>query len=383
MPTPTDPLARPNIDRLSVYIPGKPMSEVERELGLTQVIKLASNENSLGPSPRALAAIAAAAGDLHLYPDNSHFELKRAMAAHLNVPEDWIALGAGGTALLRMAAEVYLRPGDRVVYPWPSFAMYPYYAQLMDAVEVAVPLTPAGEHDLDAMLAAAAGARMLFVCNPNNPTGSYVAADRLEWFLRQLSPETLVILDEAYFEYAREAAADYPDGIDLLRRGHRVLVLRTMSKVYGLAGLRIGCLIGPPAVIQGIRRVREPFHVNSLAQAAALGALGDHEHVRLAVATASAGRRQLAGIAAGLGLRCLPSVANFVLMDVGYEAAKVAEGLLRQGVIPRPSPSPSTWMRVTTGTEAENHRYGQALATVLHDLGRQASLPPRASASTS
>ncbi len=360
-----DPRARAALRRLPAYVAGRSPEEVQRTLGITDLVKLASNENPLGPSPRALEALASAGPTFGRYPDDEAWALRTALAQKLRVPVEWVEVGAGSTALLRLVADAYLNPGDKVAYAWPSFLLYPVVARLREAWEVAVPLDGAGRHDLERLAEAALDARLVIVCNPNNPTGTYVSEAELGAFLDRIPEQVLVVLDEAYGEFARDAAPDYPDGVRWVREGRRVVVLRTFSKIYGLAGLRVGYFVAPSEVAEAVRRVREPFQVSGAAQVAALAALEDEAHVARTLVLVAEGRRYLEKLAAELGLRSYPSVANFVWLDVGTPAREVADALLRYGVIVRPGPEGTTWIRVSVGTRQELERFGQALASAL------------------
>ncbi len=366
----TDPRARRALERLPRYVAGGTPEAVQRELGGPPPVKLASNENPLGPSPAALEALSRAAANWARYPDDDCTALRDALAAHLGVPQACVAVGAGSTALLKLLAEAYLDRTQTVVYAWPSFPMYPVVARLQEAREVQVPLAPDGRHDLDRMAEVAAGAQLVVVCNPNNPTGTYLSEQELSHFLQRLPAGPLVVVDEAYCEFAREAAPDYPDGVRWVREGRRVAVLRSFSKVYGLAGLRVGYLVAPPEVVEAVVRVREPFHVSTPAQTAALAALGDHGHVARTLAVVAEGRRRLMAVAGRLGLRTYPSVANFVWMDVERPAGEVSDALARRGVIVRPGPAGTTWIRVSVGTPDEVQRFEEALEDVLPALPR-------------
>jgi histidinol-phosphate aminotransferase len=358
----TDPRARRALERMPAYVAGQNPEAVQRAVGGPPPLKLASNENPLGPSPAALEALARAAGGWARYPDDECTSLREALAARLGVPEACVAVGAGSTALLKLLAEAYLDQTRTVVYAWPSFPMYPVVARLQEAREVQVPLDAQGRHDLDRMAERVAGAQLVVVCNPNNPTGTYVSEAELSAFLERLPEDTLAVVDEAYAEFARHAARDYPDGVRWVREGRRLAVLRSFSKVYGLAGLRVGYLVAPPEVVEAVVRVREPFQVSAAAQAAALAALADDAHVARTLAVVAEGRDRLLALAKRLGISTYPSVANFVWMDVGRPAGQVWEALARRGVIVRPGPARATWIRVSVGTAEELDRFEEALA---------------------
>ncbi|MGQ9780146.1 MAG: histidinol-phosphate transaminase [Bacillota bacterium] len=363
-------LARPNIFRIPPYVPGKPIEEVERELGLTGVVKLASNENPLGPSPKALAALKDELPKVSFYPDAGAVLLREALALRLGVTPEEIIVGNGSDEVIRLAAEALLGPGDEAVICAPTFGEYLYAVRLLGAEPVIV------RHDrgqnLAAMLAAVTPrTKIVFLCNPNNPTGTMVKKEEFEEFLAGLPPGVLIVYDAAYREYVD--APDYPEPLEYLRAGAPILALRTFSKIYGLAGLRVGYGIGPRGLISLLYRVKEPFNVNLLAQKAALAALNDEDHLRRSREMNAAGREQLYRGLAALGLRWLPSQANFVLVDLGREARPVYEGLLRQGVIVRPADvfGLPHCLRVTVGTPTQNERFLRALASVLGVSGRE------------
>jgi len=353
------------IRTLTPYPPGKPIEEVERELGIRDSIKLASNENPLGPSPKAVAAIAAALGGLHRYPDGSAFYLKRRLAERLAVGEDALIVGNGSNEILELAVRAFLRPGDEAVMADQAFVVYQLVVQAAGGRSRVVPLRDF-THDLDA-IAAAVGprTRLVFLGNPNNPTGTIFRRPAWRAFLARLPEHLVVVADDAYAEFVEDP--EYPDTIRERGDGRvPVLSLRTFSKLYGLAGLRIGYGVGPAPVIDALERIRQPFNVNALAQVGALAALDDDEHVRRTLAANRAGMAYLTRAFTGLGLEHVPSAANFVLVRVG-DGARVYEALLRRGVIVRPVAVYGFpgHVRVTVGTEAENARFVEALRAVL------------------
>ena len=277
-----------HIARLRPYVPGKPIEEVQRELGLTDIIKLASNENPLGPSPRALEALAAAAGGVALYPEGSAPALRRAVSQATGMPEDMLVFGNGSDEVLHLLALTFLQPGDETVQGDPSFAMYEIYATQCDAIPILVPLQNF-THDLDAMAdAITAKTRMVFLANPNNPTGTFVRRGAVERFLERIPRNVLVVFDEAYAEYVSDP--DKPDLRPFVIEGRNIVILHTFSKAYGLAGLRVGYGMMRPEIATLLNRVRSPFNVNLPAQAAAAAALGDTEHVARTVALNAEGR---------------------------------------------------------------------------------------------
>jgi len=359
-------LATPGIRGLSPYVPGKPVEELERELGIRNAIKLASNENPLGPSPKALQAVRNALPELARYPDGGGFGLKRALATKLQVAAEQITLGNGSSDVIEFAARIFVSPGDEVMYSQHAFAMYPILTQALGGRAIEVPARDWG-HDLDAMtLAITPGTRLVFITNPNNPTGTWFGRDALRRFLERVPPRVIVVLDEAYFEYVDHA--EYPDGMAFLPEFPNLIVARTFSKVFGLAGLRIGYCVSSPALADLLNRIRPPFNVNSLALVAAQAALEDVEHLHQSVALNLAGMRQLTSGFESMGLPYIPSTGNFVCVEVG-EAARINDLLLRQGVIVRPigNYGMPRHLRITIGLPGENDR---ALAALQQVLGR-------------
>jgi len=359
-------LAPGYIREIAPYQPGKPISELARELGLDPagIIKLASNENPLGVSPRAQQAIAQVVADLARYPDGNGFELKQALAGRYGVDETCIVLGNGSNDVLELAARVFLGPGCEAIYFQHAFAVYPLVIQATGANGIEVPACAFG-HDLDAMRrAVTARTRVVFIANPNNPTGTLVAAHELEHFLTALPREIVVVLDEAYNEYLEEAAK--ADSIGWLKRFPNLIVTRTFSKVYGLAGLRVGYAFADAGVADLMNRVRQPFNVNSVALAAATAALEDHEFVRRSFELNRAGMKQITSGLKRLEVEFIPSFGNFVSFRVG-DGAAVYQKLLRKGVIVRPIASYGmpAHLRVTIGLESENTRFLAALEEVL------------------
>ena len=353
------------IRTLAPYAPGKPIEELERELGIRDSIKLASNENPLGPSPKALAAIAAALPDLHRYPDGSAFHLKRRLAERLGVAPETLVVGNGSNEMIELLVRTFLRPGDEAVMADQAFVVYRLVVQAAGGASRIVPLRDF-THDLEA-IAAAIGpqTRLVFLANPNNPTGTIFRRPAWERFLRRVPREVVVVADDAYAEYADDP--EYPDTVHERGDGAATVVtLRTFSKLYGLAGLRIGYAVAPPAVADVLERVRQPFNVNALALVGALAALDDHDHVARTLAANRAGMAELVRAFEALGLAHVPSAANFVLVRVG-DGARVYDALLRRGVIVRPMGGYGfpEHVRVTVGTAAENERLVAALRAVL------------------
>jgi histidinol-phosphate aminotransferase len=358
-------LAASGVRGLSPYQPGKPIEELQREYGIDDVIKVASNENPLGPSPGALAALAPATlADLHRYPDGNGFALKQALAARLSVPAAGITLGNGSNDVLELLARAFVTPGDEVIFSEHAFAVYPIVTQAVGGRAVVTRAVNYG-HDLDAMRAVVGErTRLIFVANPNNPTGTWVRADTLRRFVESLPQTVIVVVDEAYFEFVSEP--DYPDCVRWVEAMPNLVVTRTFSKIHGLAGLRVGYGISHPQVADILNRVRQPFNVNSLALAAATAALADDTHVRRSADNNRLGMRQLVEGFERLGLEYIPSVGNFVCVRV-KEAAAVYEKLLRRGVIVRPIANYGLpdHLRITVGLPAENSRFLAALAAAI------------------
>jgi histidinol-phosphate aminotransferase len=360
-------LFRPAIGPLVPYEPGKPVEEVQRELGLERVVKLASNEGQFGPFPAALEAIARGAPELNRYPDGGAYRLRSALAAKHGVGFENVALAAGADAVIMYLSLAVLDPGDDVVCGWPSFPSYVLDAIKLGAEPKRVPLTDF-RYDVERLLAEIGPrTKLAFLCNPNNPTGTRIGRAEVETWFERVPAHVLTVLDEAYFEYLDDP--DYPDGIEEhFKGGRRVLVLRTFSKIYGLAGLRVGYGVGPPDVVEAIGKVRNAFDINQTAQDAALASLGNKDEIARRRAATTAGRGYLAGACADLGLTvAVPPVANFVYAEVGADARPVFEALLREGVIVRPlGPFGAAGaIRVTVGAQEENELFADALARVL------------------
>jgi histidinol-phosphate aminotransferase len=357
-------LVIPTIEALAPYEGGKPIEELSRELGITDAVKLASNENPLGPSPRALEAARRVLTDSHRYPDGAAYNLRAKLAQKHGVGMDEILLGAGSNELLDLVVRTFCTPAEHIVFAEPAFVVYRIAALACGVPFTAVPLTPGLVHDLPAMAAAVTPqTRVMFVANPNNPTGTHVGRAAVEKLLREVPPDVIIVMDEAYLEYAD--AADYPDSLELRGLRERLLVLRTFSKIYGLASFRVGYAVGPRALIDYMNRIRAPFNVSTLAQAAAAAALDDSDHVETARALNQKERKRVTETLTARGLAVAPSQANFVLVDVKRPARAVYDALLRKGVIVRPFASLPTSLRVTLGTERENDRFLAALLEVL------------------
>ncbi|MGH7738731.1 MAG: histidinol-phosphate transaminase [bacterium] len=355
---------RPHVQKMTPYVPGKPVEELERELGIAGAAKLASNENPLGPSLRVLEAIREAAGQIHRYPDSAAFYLKRDLAKHLNVGVDRFLVGHGSNELLVLLAQSVLAPGDELIYAWPSFVVYPIAAQLCEAVGRAVPLKD-GAHDLPAFTQVLGPkTKLVYICNPNNPTGTSISLLAVEAFLKICPPTVLVVLDEAYYEYVDEKT--YFESTRLLEKYSNLVILRTFSKIYGLAGLRVGYGMADPAMVAALERIRQPFNVNRLALAAAQAALQDQAHVEKVRQLNREMREKIKTGLKRLGVVSLPSQTNFIYFQMA-DAALVYEKLLRAGVIVRPI-GPEA-LRVTTGTEVESEKFLIELEKIIGSKG--------------
>lgn len=346
---------RPNVLGMIPYPPGKPIAEVKRELGLDVVVKLASNENPLGPSPKAVVAIREAAEMLHHYPDASGHELKHAIADRFDMPVEQIILGNGSDELIHLLGMIILDEGDEMIVGDPSFTRYHASAHLAPSKLIKVPLDAEMRHDLPAMARAVTErTKMIWIANPNNPTGTIVRRPEVDRLLAEIPDSVLVILDEAYFEFASHLE-DFPVSTDYLREGKNVVGLRTLSKIYGLAGLRIGFGFAPPYIVDAIDRAREPFNVSSLAQAGAIAALQDEEHLRRTVENNRAELALLNDVFRSVGAHPFESYGNFVYADLHQPARPVFEAMLRRGVITRPGDifgNPNC-LRVTVGLPDE------------------------------
>jgi histidinol-phosphate aminotransferase len=354
-----------HIRTLIPYVPGKPIEELERELGIKDSIKLASNENPIGPSPKALEAISRMLHDIHRYPEGSGFYLKQKLAQKHRVSPDQIILGNGSNEAIEILMRTFLQPGDEAVISKHAFVVYPLVLQAIGGKGIFVPMKNY-THDVLAMAAAITPkTKMVFIANPNNPTGTMVGQELFDKFMNSIPERVIVAIDEAYDEYVE--APDYPDSLKYLREGRQVVIFKTFSKIYGLAGLRIGYGIAPEEFVEVMNRVREPFNVNSVAQAAALAAIDDREHVEKCREINRLGKQYLYKKFEEMGLSYVPSEANFILLDVGQDAGPIYEKLLRYGVIVRPVKGYGfpNHLRVTIGTEQENERFIEALKKVL------------------
>ena len=357
--------ARPGIEFIQPYQGGKPIEEVERELGITNIIKLASNENPFGPAPLAVEAIKSAAEKVNLYPDGNSYYLKNDLAKHLNVKPEKLILGNGSNEVLTTIGDTFVSPGDEVVYSEQAFVVYMLVANVCGAKSVTTPLKDY-THDLEAMADCITdNTEVIFIANPNNPTGTMVNTGQVEAFMRRVPDDVLVAFDEAYYEYVERD--DYPQTLKYVHDGRNVIVLRTFSKIYGLAGLRIGYGISNENVVELMNKVRQPFNANLLAQAAAQASLRDTEHVEKSRRNNSEGKTYLYSKLEELGIDYVPSEANFILIHLNKSGQEVTNELLKLGVIVRPTTGykfPNS-IRVTVGTPEQNKRFIEALGEVL------------------
>jgi len=357
--------ANPYIFKIKPYVPGKPIDEVRRELGLKSVIKLASNENPYPPSPKALAAMSLAAREVNRYPDGGCFLLRRALAKKLNINDDQLIFGNGSDEIIVLAAKAFAAKGDEIIIAKPSFLIYEIASTLSGARLYQVPLKNF-RYDLEAMKAkVTARTKIIFIGNPDNPAGTYLTQRQVEDFLRCVPKSTLVFFDEAYFEYVR--AKDYPDTLSLMKKYPNAMTTRTFSKMYGLAGLRVGYGIANRKIIDILNRLREPFNVNSMAQAAAVAVLGDEAYYRHIAKIVEEQRQYLYRSFENMGIAFEESFTNFILVHVGADSSQVAASLLKKGVIIRDM---AAWglkgyIRVSIGSASENKRFIKTLGEIL------------------
>jgi len=358
-------LATPGVQGLQPYQPGKPIEELEREIGIKNAIKLASNENPLGPSPRVLEAISAQLNNLTRYPDGNGFILKQALSKRLSVNPNMITLGNGSNDVLELVARAFVTATDSVIFSQHAFAVYPIITQAVGAQAIVTPAKHWG-HDLVAMQAAIReNTRLIFIANPNNPTGTWLDKTNLKTFLEAIPPQIIVVVDEAYFEYASQQP-DYPNCLDWLADYSNLIVTRTFSKAYGLAGLRVGYAVSHPDIANLLNRVRQPFNVNSLALVAATAALEDTDYLQQSLAVNREGMLQLTQGFEELRLPYIKSAGNFICVEVG-EGEKIYEKLLYEGLIVRPiggGYQMPRHLRITVGTEEDNFLLLEALKKV-------------------
>lgn len=358
-------LAAAGVQKLQPYQPGKPIEELEREYGVKNAIKLASNENPLGANPKVVAAIQQSLTELTRYPDGNGFMLKQAIAQKFNFKLDQITLGNGSNDVLELIARAFVSPQDSVIFSQHAFAVYPIVTQAIGATAIVTPAKNWG-YDLQAIQAAIqANTKVIFIANPNNPTGTWVAKDELNQFLAAVPRHVVVVLDEAYLEYVNDA--NFPNGFEFLANYPNLIVCRTFSKIYGLAALRVGYAVANAAITNLLNRVRQPFNVNTPALVAATTALADEAYVRQAAALNAEGMAYLTEAFKKLNLDFIPSVANFITVSMGQTAAPIYEGLLRHGVIVRPIANYGMpeHLRITIGKKEENERFIDALKQVL------------------
>lgn len=364
-----EPRIRPEILQLNRYIPGKPIDEVVRELGLSSVVKLASNENPLGPSPKALEAATRALRSMQLYPDDSAYNLKKALSAHHKIDGEHFIQGNGAVEIIRMIVELFIEPGDEAVLGAPSFAIYRQDVKQMGGKLVEVPLDETFHYDLAAIRkAVTAKTKLIALCSPNNPTGTIIRKPALDAFLRDLPRDIFVVLDEAYGDFAGDP--EYHNGIDYVLQGYPVIALRTFSKAYGLAGLRVGYGVASKSVAANLNRLRVLFDVSGPAQAAAVAALSDSEHYEKTRRLIREEKPFLYGELKRLGVRFVPTESNFFVVETADDW-EAFQALLRLGVIVRPGSHLGMpgWLRITIGTREENSRLIAALEKTLHKCG--------------
>lgn len=358
-------LTSPGIRGLQPYQPGKPVAELERELGISNIVKLASNENPLGASASVVASLQSVMPELSRYPDGSAYLLKERLSDFLGVPGNKITIGNGSNDVLELLARVYLTSENESIVSQHTFVVYPLVTRAIGASLKVVPAKNFSQ-DLEATLDAISDkTRIVFIANPNNPTGTWVNQADLSRFMDKVREDVLVVLDEAYFEYVQEP--EYPDGIALGEKYPNLVITRTFSKAYGLAALRIGYAVSHPDIADLMNRIRQPFNVNAMSMVAALAALDDQDHVRQTVELNTSGLKYLEAECDRLGLGYIPSVANFLTIDFGSDAAPIYDALLHEGVIVRPIGvyELPNHLRVTVGTAEENHRFVEALGKVL------------------
>ncbi len=357
------------VSEIKPYVPGKPIEELERELGITDSVKLASNENPIGPSVKAMKALLETimtpdvSSGINRYPDGSGYYLKKAISEKLSVKEDEIILGNGSNELIDIAVRTFIQPGDEVIMGNPSFVVYFSSVHAQGAKAVQVPLKNY-THDLDAMAdAITPKTKMIFIANPNNPTGTISKKEELKRLMERVSDNILIVADEAYIEYVTDP--EYAESMEYFRNGKNVLILRTFSKIYGLAGLRIGYGIAPTYIITEMNKLRPPFNTSTLAQKAALAAIQDDEHVHASRAVNENGKQYLYEELDKMGIKYIPSQANFIYMILEQNSSEIYENLLREGVIIRPVGQKE--IRVTIGLPEQNRRFIESMSKFMSD----------------
>ncbi len=360
-------MATKGVQGLHPYQPGKPIDELERELGITDIVKLASNENPLGPSPKAVKAIEGALKNICRYPDGNGFKLKSALASRYEVDLSQVTLGNGSNDLLEIIARVFADNTSEIIFSQYAFAVYPIVTQAIGAKAIEVPAIDWG-HDLKAMASAVSeNTKLVFIANPNNPTGTYVSSDALIGFLDEIPESVVVVLDEAYGEYIDSMHPDFPNSIPLLSKYPNLIITRTFSKAWGLASLRVGYALSSSDIADLLNRVRQPFNVDTFALEAATAVLSDEEYLARSRAVNTEGMSQLTKAFSLMGLSYIPSVGNFVTFDAGLDGVEVFQALLHKGVIVRPVANYGMprHLRVTIGLHQENKRFIEALKEIL------------------
>jgi len=358
-------LVRKGILKIESYVPGKSIEEVKKEFGAKKWTKLASNENLLGPSPKAIAAIRRELPNIYLYPEGPCTVLRHALAKKFALPDGMVVISNGADNLILMIANAFVNEMDEVVMADPTFSVYTNVTQIMGGKPIKVKLKDF-THDLEAMLKKVTRkTKLVFICNPNNPTGTTVSQEAFNYFLSKLPERVIVVLDEAYGDFVEDAF--YPNGLDYIKKKKQLIVLRTFSKVYGLAGLRIGFALGREDLVDCLYQVRDPFPVHRLAQVAAVAALNDVDHVIKSIQLVYEGKRYLYEELDRMGLSYIPSQANFIFIDFKKDSEEVFQTLLRKGIIIRPGKiwGYPTFARVTIGKTEDNHRFIKALKKVM------------------
>jgi histidinol-phosphate aminotransferase len=358
------------VKEIAPYVPGKPIEEVERELGIKGAVKMASNENPLGTAAAVQQAIAAAIGQVALYPDANAFYLRKALATELGLPMEQILIGNGSDDVNKIVGETLLNAGDEVVIPHPTFSVYEYIAKLMNAVPILVAAHSGLGNDLEAMRRAiTAKTKLVFVCNPNNPTGTIVKKAELKAFLDSIPPTVMVVIDQAYGDFADDP--DYPDGQEFVKAGYQnVIIYRTFSKIHGLAGLRLGYCVTNPELIAEMMKVKDPFNANLVAQTAGIAALSSKEHVRASQELVWTEKPRFYRELERLGVEYLPTQANFILINIGRDSKPLYEYLMQNGIIVRAAHSFGlpNHLRVTFGTPGQNTRFFEVFRAGMANL---------------
>ncbi len=360
-------LFRKELETLKKYVPGKPIEEVKHEYGLTDIVKLASNENPLGPSPKAQAAIVEAASQVHIYPDGVAAELREKMAKFYGISADMIMFGNGGEEIIKMLAYAMVAKDDEVIFAWPSFSLYDIATNLMGGKSVSIKTVGDYKHDFKAFIEAVTDkTKMVFVCNPNNPTGNIMTKDELDYLVANLPEHILLVLDEAYFEYAK-VSPQYPNGLDYLAKRPNTVIIRTFSKVAGLAGLRVGYMISSPEIISEMSKVKNVFNSNRVAQIAAVAALDDRDHINKTVELNYKSLDMMKQFFDSKGLSYTLPNANFIWVNVARDSRIVNEELLKRGVIIRPGFlwGEDNYIRVSSGTIEQTEKFIDAMEAIL------------------